>query len=74
MPFVARCYRCGHIVSARTRAILNICEEEHDLKSHKADLTDSGWTVTVISEAELNRLDQLEKIPKFWATLRLPKH
>jgi len=71
MPFVARCVRCGHIETARTRYILNVCMEEHDRASHsRSPDSEPRWTVTVISDSDFSMIERLSKTPAFWATIR----
>jgi len=72
MPFVARCFRCGHVVSARTRAIIDLCCEEHDLASHGSHDSDL-WTVAIISDADYYMMERLSKVKTFWAVQRLPR-
>ena len=70
MPFVARCHRCGHIESARTRCIIDVCREEHDRASH-GSYEPELWAVIIVSNADYNMFQQLSKTPAFWASLRL---
>ena len=75
MPFVARCVRCNWITWAITRGILNICMEEHDIKSHK-DLATYNfkdyctWTIVTVSHEILSALDRASKNPAFWKAIR----
>jgi len=72
LPFVARCRRCGHIETAMTRDVINICIEEHDLDSHVFHDRDQ-WTVAIVSNADFYMIQRLSKISTFWAAQRIPK-
>jgi len=72
MPFVARCHRCGHIETARTREIINLCAEEHDLASHLYHDREQ-WTVAIVSNADFSMIQRLSKVSTFWAAQRIPK-
>jgi len=72
MPFVARCYRCGHIETATTRYGINLDIEEHDLASHLYHDREL-WTVAIISNADYYMIQRLSKISTFWASQRIPK-
>jgi hypothetical protein len=68
MPFVARCFRCGYIVSALTRGALNIYKDQHESDSH----SDYGtvWTTTIINENTFYQLERMMNLPAFWKTIR----
>jgi len=70
MPFVARCFRCGHIEIGISRWGINVDMEEHDLASH-GSYEPELWTVTIISYADYYMIQRLSKTSAFWASLRL---
>jgi hypothetical protein len=72
MPFVARCFRCGHIETALSRWLINVCMEEHDLASHLYHDREQ-WTVAIITNADYYMIERLSKISTFWAAQRIPK-
>jgi len=72
MPFTARCIRCGYVVLANTRRMLNLQMEDHDSVSHKHEL-DSRWTIAVLSHIEYGMLLNVSKLSAFWSALLSPK-
>jgi len=70
MPFACRCGRCGYVDFDRSRWLINVAMEEHDLASHGSHEPDL-WTVTIISHADYYMIQRLSKTSAFWASLRL---
>lgn len=75
MPFMARCSRCGWLTWATERQMLNLCMQEHDIKSHRDYQTLYSneyvtWTVTVLTEAQYSRLLRASKTTGFWRAQR----
>jgi len=71
MPFVARCRRDGHIEMARTRPILDICMDEHDIKSHRDRSGEHTlWTIVVVSHSVFYNLQKLSQTSAFWRAIR----
>jgi len=68
MPFTARCIRCGFVVLANTRKMLNVHMEDHDSDSHK-DKLDSRWTIAVLSHTDYGMLLNVSKLSAFWNAL-----
>ena len=75
MPFFARCRRCNWLTWATSRYILDICLEEHDIKSHKdydtlLNKNYETWTVAIITHRDYSLLLRFSKIPAFWQAIR----
>jgi len=72
MPFTARCVRCGYVVMANTRKMLDILMDEHDSQSHKG--LDEVWNITVITHIDYAMLVKASKLSAFWNAInRKPK-
>lgn len=67
MPFSARCVRCGYVVMANKRKMLNILIEDHNGKSHKG--FDVSWIIGVLTHMEYAMLVNVSKISAFWNAL-----
>jgi hypothetical protein len=67
MGFMARCQKCNHVITAHTRAFLKELMALHNDISHGYNLDyDLDFTITIISEKELNVLQGNAHNRYFW--------
>jgi len=73
MPFTARCVRCGYVVMANKRKMLDDFMENHDSKSHKStdsrDFDFCTWSIAVVSDEDYGMLLNASKVSAFWNAL-----